>query len=276
MDLASLVQLVRAPAALTVPGDTVAGGSVRPGLAASSVCLYWAGMALNDYADRELDARERPERPIPSGRILPGQALAVAAGLTTAGVALAGLSGGRRGLGVAAGLAGMVWAYDMGLKNTVLGPVAMAAARGLDVLLGGPASSPLAAASVAAHTLGVTTLSRGEVNGGSAVRSAVTLAATGVAAGLAAWHIARGGDRVAKLAGFGLLAGYAALVGRPQLAAARSRDAKVTRSAVGRSIIGLLPLQAALTAGSGRLAPALALAAAHPVAANLAKKVSPT
>ncbi|WP_214106601.1 SCO3242 family prenyltransferase [Acrocarpospora catenulata] len=276
MDLASLAQLVRAPAALTVPGDTLAGGTAQPGLAASSVCLYWAGMALNDYADRELDATERPERPIPSGRIRPGQALAVAAGLTVSGVALAGLSGGRRGLAVATGLAGVVWAYDLRLKDTVAGPVAMAAARGLDVLLGSPSASPLAAASVAAHTLGVTALSRGEVTGGSNLRSAVTLAATAVAAGLAARHIAKGGDRWAKLAGFGLLAGYAALVGRPQLAAARSRDAKVTRAAVGQSILGLLPLQAALTAGSGRLAPALALAAAHPVAANLSRKVSPT
>ena len=32
-------------------------------------CLYAAGMVLNDAFDAELDARERPERPIPSGRI---------------------------------------------------------------------------------------------------------------------------------------------------------------------------------------------------------------
>ena len=67
-----LAELVRTPAALTVPGDSLAGaaaagwpfGSRTPALAASSVCLYWAGMALNDYADLALDAAERPERPI--------------------------------------------------------------------------------------------------------------------------------------------------------------------------------------------------------------------
>ncbi len=74
----ALVELVRAPAALTVPGDAVAGAAASGwpfggrrtlALTGASVCIYWAGMALNDYADRHLDAIERPERPIPSGRI---------------------------------------------------------------------------------------------------------------------------------------------------------------------------------------------------------------
>ncbi|WP_375373510.1 UbiA family prenyltransferase, partial [Micromonospora sp. ATA51] len=44
-------------------------------LAGASVLLYWAGMAANDWADRHLDAVERPERPIPSGRVSPPAAL---------------------------------------------------------------------------------------------------------------------------------------------------------------------------------------------------------
>ncbi|MBM0276363.1 UbiA family prenyltransferase, partial [Micromonospora tarensis] len=74
--LADLAELVRAPAALSVPGDVIAGaaaagalGPRTPGLAGASVLLYWAGMAANDWSDRRLDAVERPERPIPSGRI---------------------------------------------------------------------------------------------------------------------------------------------------------------------------------------------------------------
>ncbi|MDV9201913.1 UbiA family prenyltransferase, partial [Streptomyces sp. Wh19] len=88
--LRTYAELVRAPAAITVPGDVVAGALAagRPGirrttgLAASSVALYWAGMALNDWADRAEDATERPERPIPSGRLTPSAALATAIGLT--------------------------------------------------------------------------------------------------------------------------------------------------------------------------------------------------
>ena len=73
---ADLAELVRLPAVLSVPGDVLVGaaasGQVREiprtaGLVASSSCLYLAGMALNDYADRDVDAVERPGRPIPSG-----------------------------------------------------------------------------------------------------------------------------------------------------------------------------------------------------------------
>ncbi|MEV7969033.1 SCO3242 family prenyltransferase [Sphaerisporangium sp. NPDC088356] len=301
MDLATLAELVRAPAALTVPGDVSAGGSVRPGLALSSVCLYWAGMALNDYADRDLDAVERPERPIPSGRVRPGQALGLAAGLTAAGLVAAARTGGRGALGVATGLAAVVWAYDLALKDTPAGPLAMAAARGLDVVLGGASTDAppgdgkarlLAAGAVAAHTYGVTALSRGEVGGGSKARSATALASTALAAGLAVAHVTSvtsgsaavsrgrpGGAvpvAVRRLAGFGLTAAYAGLVGRAQLDAARHPDAGRTRAAVGQSILGLLPLQAALTAGRGGLATAVALAAAHPLARKLSRKVSPT
>ncbi|NUP80519.1 MAG: UbiA family prenyltransferase, partial [Nonomuraea sp.] len=120
MTLRDLIELVRAPAALSVPGDVIAGaaaggalGRRTAGLACTSVCLYWAGMAANDWADRQLDAVERPERPIPSGRVPAGAALGIAVGLTVAGLALAGLAGGRRALAVAVPLAAAVWAYDV-------------------------------------------------------------------------------------------------------------------------------------------------------------------
>ncbi|MGH3761990.1 UbiA family prenyltransferase, partial [Actinophytocola sp.] len=139
------VQLVRAPAALTVLGDTVAGAAAagkplrgrRLLLPLSSAAFYWSGMALNDWADRELDATERPERPIPSGRVSPGRALAVAGGLTAAGLGLAAVAGGREAVQVAVPLGIAVWAYDTVLKSTVAGPVGMAACRALDVLMGG-------------------------------------------------------------------------------------------------------------------------------------------
>ncbi|MGW5349710.1 UbiA family prenyltransferase, partial [Streptomyces sp. NPDC004031] len=92
--LRAYAELVRAPAALTVPGDVVVGGAAAgwpygarsAGLGAASVLLYWAGMALNDFADREVDAVERPERPVPAGRVTPAEALAAAAALTAAGL----------------------------------------------------------------------------------------------------------------------------------------------------------------------------------------------
>ncbi|MFE7108878.1 SCO3242 family prenyltransferase [Streptomyces sp. NPDC057575] len=140
-------ELLRVSALFTVPGDALAGAAAvgrRPDrgtvlAVGASLCLYEAGMALNDWADREEDAVDRPHRPIPSGRIAPAAALAAAGALTAAGLGLAGRAG-RPALAVATGLAATVWAYDLRLKHTPAGPAAMAAARGLDLLLGATAT----------------------------------------------------------------------------------------------------------------------------------------
>ncbi|WP_079127229.1 SCO3242 family prenyltransferase [Streptomyces sp. TP-A0874] len=145
---AAWAELLRISAVLTVPGDAVAGAvasGARPNrgtalAVGASLCLYEAGMVLNDWADRHLDAVERPHRPLPSGRIRPGAALAAAAGLTTAGLGLAAAAG-RPALATATVLAGTVWAYDLVLKRTAAGPAAMAAARSLDLLLGATATA---------------------------------------------------------------------------------------------------------------------------------------
>ncbi|TDD97266.1 SCO3242 family prenyltransferase [Jiangella asiatica] len=197
MRFRDVVELVRAPAALTVPGDSLAGaaaagfpyGARTAVVPLASACLYWAGMALNDYADRDLDAVERPERPIPSGRVKPSEALGLAAGLTAAGVGLAAVAGGRRALRVAVPLAATVWTYDLVAKPTAAGPAAMGLARGLDVLLGAGGrlrAAALPAAAVTAHTVGVTVLSRGEVHGASPESARFAVGATTVAAALAA------------------------------------------------------------------------------------------
>ncbi|MEV8536622.1 SCO3242 family prenyltransferase [Streptomyces sp. NPDC051211] len=189
-------ELLRVSAVFTVPGDALAGAAaagVRPGArtglaVGASVCLYEAGMALNDWADREEDAAERPERPIPSGRIRPGAALAAAGGLTAAGLVLAACAG-RRAAAVAGALAGTVWAYDLGLKHTKAGPAAMAAARSLDLLLGAAAASPggirpalPSALALGGHTYAVTAVSRRETQGGAPLTSLAALAGTALLA----------------------------------------------------------------------------------------------
>ncbi|QVQ52415.1 UbiA family prenyltransferase [Spiractinospora alimapuensis] len=290
-----LLSLVRAPAALSVPGDVLAGaaaagfpyGRRTVAAAGASVCLYWAGMALNDYADRELDAEERPERPIPSGRVTPGQALMTASVLTATGLGLASAAGGRRALGVAAPLAATVWAYDLALKPTVLGPVAMATARGLDVAMGAGAERSalravaLPAACMAAHTFAVTGLSRDEVSGTTSNRVLAPLATTGAVTSAVLWRSGRPrrsevGDVRGRVTAVGLALGYAATTGRPLLDAMRRPTPQRVRTAVGAGILAMMPLQAALAAGSGAYRGALGLVGAHPLARRLARRVSPT
>ena len=92
-----LVELTRpgnavAAGALTFIGAFVAGGTAAP-LAmafavAATVLATGAGNAINDYFDREIDAINRPDRPIPRGDVVPRVALWFSVALFVAAVAL--------------------------------------------------------------------------------------------------------------------------------------------------------------------------------------------
>jgi len=286
----AVAELVRLPAVLSVPGDVLVGaaasGQVRDvpraaGLAAASSCLYLAGMALNDYADREVDAVERPSRPIPSGRVTPGFALGLAGGLTAASAGLAVASDGARALKVLAPLAGTVWAYDLALKETPAAVTGMSACRALDVLMGsgahGARAALPAAAVVGAHIGVTTTVSRSEVQGASPRLPRAALAATlGVAAvaGLIAARASR--SALGGIAAAGLVGAYAAAVGSAHADAARDPSPERLQRAVGTSVLGLMPLEAGLLAGAGALVPAGGVAALWPLARSLARRRSVT
>ncbi|HWK24933.1 MAG TPA: UbiA family prenyltransferase [Solirubrobacter sp.] len=277
---ADLAELVRLPAVLSVPGDVLVGaavtGQVRDvprtaGLVAASSCLYLAGMALNDYADREVDAVERPGRPIPSGRVSPGFALALAGALTAKAALLAVAADGRRALAVTVPLAAAVWGYDLALKSLPIASASMSACRGLDVLMGAGAHGAQralpAAAVVAAHTAVVTEVSRREVTGGDSAVPKRALAATlGVAVAGAVLSRRKRGAALA------LIGAYAAVVGRAHAEAARDPSPARMQRAVGAGILGLIPLEAGLLAGTGAVAPAAGVATLWPLAKRAAKK----
>ncbi len=99
-------------------------------LALALVFYYTAGMYLNDLFDLELDRRERPERPLPSGRVSQAEALAVTVGLFSVGTFLLSL------LGTAPLLWGLILVvaiilYDAWHKTNPLSPVLMAVTRAL-------------------------------------------------------------------------------------------------------------------------------------------------
>ncbi|MFD8341702.1 SCO3242 family prenyltransferase [[Kitasatospora] papulosa] len=313
--LRAWAELLRVSALFTVPGDALAGAAAtgrRPGrgtalAVGASLCLYEAGMALNDWADREEDAVDRPHRPIPSGRVAPGAALAAAGALTAAGLALAARAG-RPALAVASGLAATVWAYDLRLKHTRLGPAAMASARALDLLLGATATAGAASAApgpagthaapgpagahppsaalpaalaLGAHTYAVTAVSRHEVQGGS---TAAPLAALAGVAGLGAAALrgrpAHGEPSPAPATGTLLLPAFVAAYLRtaavPLLHAVLNPSPPLTRRAVGGGIRAMIPLQATLAARAGSPLVGLAAMGLVPLARALSRKVSPT
>ena len=138
------LQLCRLPAVFTAVANVLMGylfvhPTLQPTamfglLLSSSTCLYLAGMVWNDFFDAEQDRLQRPERPLPSGRISRTAAGVAGAGLLAGGMALAWLVGPVSGW-LASLLGGLVMAYDAVLKRSWLGPVAMGGCRFLNVLL---------------------------------------------------------------------------------------------------------------------------------------------
>ena len=105
------------------------GGTVAL-VAIAMALFYTAGMVLNDIADAEIDRRQRPERPIPSGAISPRAAQTAFAALIGAGVAILAVLDWRA---LVAGLVlvALIIAYDFWHKGNALSPVLMAACRAM-------------------------------------------------------------------------------------------------------------------------------------------------
>src|SRR5215204_6788623 len=283
-----VADLVRLPSVLSVPGDVLLGTtSARgehplriAGLTAASSCLYMAGMALNDYADRDVDAKERPKRPIPSGRLSAQFALRLASGLSAASLGLAYTAGGRRALEVALPLAATVWAYDLALKKTPWGPLSMAACRSLDILMGslGSRKSWPAAGVVGGHTFLITVVSRREAQGGTRELALVSLASTAAVTAAAAKLALKGtgskplGRPVRQAAAALLLGAHAVSMGKAEFKAIREPSAENLQRVVGAGVLGFMPLEAGMLAGAGGIGKAATLAAGWRFARQLSRR----
>jgi hypothetical protein len=289
----ALIRLVRLPSVVTVPGDVLAGAAWGPdptaagtgARVASSALAYLGGMALNDWADREEDARERPGRPIPAGEVAPETALAVAVGLSLAALALA-VGGdsdhGRRGPGLTVPLVATVWAYDLYAKHTPTGPWTMALARTLDVLVGAgrPRRGALAPAGlIGAHTLLITIVSRREAHGAGRGLAAGALGGVALTAGAALGLVRRQGfsaRRVDRALQLGAVSIYVSIMTRAGIGALRDGDAASAQRFVGAGVFANMPLQAAMLAARGRAVTAAATLVAWHVGRRAGRKVAVT
>lgn len=140
-------------------------------LVASSCGLYLSGMVFNDIFDRHIDARERPFRPIPSGRVSLADANRLGIVLCVLGNLAAGFAGTASQI-VALLLTICIFAYNAGGKATLLGPVLMGSCRGLNIMLGASGGQDFAtlwtlpqlhvAAGLAVYIMGVTLFAAGE------------------------------------------------------------------------------------------------------------------
>lgn len=153
--LLDYLRLLRAPNVFTAVADVTMGflvvhQSLEPlpvflCLLLASCLLYFAGMVLNDVFDIKQDRAERPQRPLPAGRIPLSLARGLGFGMLLAGFLSGALAGplssaeavlAWRPAAVAGLLALCIVAYDAWLKRTPAGPIAMGGCRFLNILLG--------------------------------------------------------------------------------------------------------------------------------------------
>jgi 4-hydroxybenzoate polyprenyltransferase len=264
-------------------GYAVAGqgqGMRLPWLLGATTCLYAGGVVLNDYFDRGIDARERPERPIPSGRVPPRHASALGAILLVIGVGLA-FQATRVAGAVALTLAACVLLYDGRAKrHPFAGPVVMGTCRGLNLVLGMsaiPAAArerwPVALLSLV-YIAAVTMVSRGEVHGGKKPVAAVALAALATVVLALAWLALN--SRMWPVPALVLAAALAWRVGRPFARVYADPAPAVIRRAVRAGVLSLVVLDAALSAAYASPVYAAMVLATALVAGSLARLFSVT
>jgi UbiA prenyltransferase family len=174
------LQLARVSNTPTVVSNTVAGAvlvstTAETGtvvlVAVAMALFYTAGMVLNDVADAEIDARERPERPIPSGAVSPLAAVAVFCGLIAAGLTLLAAEG-LEPFFAGVGLVALIVLYDLWHKGNPFSAVMMGGCRALVYVVAGLAVADSlpgelwgAAAVLLVYVVGLTQVAKAEGGG---------------------------------------------------------------------------------------------------------------
>ena len=150
--------------------------------------LYGGGVVFNDVCDAQLDAVERPERPIPSGRASKGGAIALGTILLAVGVVAAAMVSNLSAW-LASSVAVTALIYDRWGKHHYLSPLNMGLCRGGNLLLG-ISAVPHAVGNLwylalipIVYIAAITAISRGEVHGGKKTTGVIAIALIAVVVG---------------------------------------------------------------------------------------------
>lgn len=292
MALKPYLQLLRPANLVTAVADILAGYSfvfwtfrhhtyASPDLlwlCLSTLGLYGGGVVLNDFFDADLDAVERPERPIPSGRARKSAVGWFGFGLLGLGV-LAAVPAGGYSWPIAAAVAVLTVLYNRFAKHHVfIGPLVMGLCRGGNLLLGMSAvDEALAWGSVAAvpvaYIFAITLVSQGEVHGGGRWKLGVALLLF-LAVQFVQGALGYADDNLLPIVPFLVL--HAAFLYPPLLQAIQNPVGPNIGKAVKAGVISLILMDAAWAAVTGQVGAALAIAALLPVSRFLAVKFAVT
>ncbi|MBW4592892.1 MAG: UbiA-like protein EboC [Brasilonema angustatum HA4187-MV1] len=237
--------------------------------------LYGGGIVFNDVFDAEIDAVERPERPIPSGRASQLTASILGSLLLSIGI-LAACQVTWLSATLACGIAAAAILYDAYSKHhPIFGPLNMGVCRGGNLMLGVSAVSPMVsnywflALIPIVYIAAITTLSRGEVHGGKSTTGVFTLVLIGtVIAGLLGLSLLKNYHLLAVLPFILLLAVRVLL---PFIKAVSKPSPENIRTAVGAGVLSLIVLDAAVAAGFASLPYGLLVLSLLPISMALSQ-----
>lgn len=178
-------------------GAIVAGGGELPYAAgaafAAATLIGGAGNAVNDYFDRDIDAINRPYRPIPSGRLNAKTAVTLGSCLFGAGVVLAALINPPC-LALAALNSAVLFTYSAEIKRRGLaGNLTIGYLVGSTFLFGGLAVGKISVVGILAFMAALSTVGRELIKGIEDMRGDQKL-------GLKTFPLRHGADKAAALA----------------------------------------------------------------------------
>ncbi|QRR03634.1 UbiA-like protein EboC [Dyadobacter sandarakinus] len=282
------LQLTRPANLVTAVSDILAGLAIaqftfsdfNPALLVlSTLGLYGGGVVMNDVFDARLDAVERPERPIPSGRVPLPSAATMGIVLLLAGIGAAALFSINSGM-IAVVVAMLTILYNRFAKHHVfLGPLTMGLCRGGNLILGMSAVPESfdrygwIALLPIAYIFAITLISQDEVHGGKR-RTLYIAALLYLLVLISQLLIAHGLGNLLFALPFVLL--HAWLIGRPLWNAVQNPIGPLIGKAVKAGVISLIVMNASWCMAFGYWPLAFAVLALLPLSIGLGKAFAVT
>jgi len=289
--LKAWIQLIRPSNVLTAISDVLAGVALAClflqselpetesliWITLSSMLLYTGGIVFNDVFDAALDKIERPERPIPSGKVKRSSAAILGTIAFSIGCFLA-YQVNLTAFYIALAIVLMCLLYNGKAKHHfIAGPIVMGSCRGLNLLLGmavlpDSLSYFYLAIVPIIYIAAVTNISRGEVYGNNKTAILVSMGLYALVILTLIYFAFVSKNYLA----FIFILFFTVMIASPLLKALKSLAPQDVRKSVKFGVLALILMNASWIAISGYWVLALAICAILPVSIFLAKKFAVT
>jgi 4-hydroxybenzoate polyprenyltransferase len=289
--LKAWIQLIRPSNVLTAISDVLAGVALAClflqselpetesliWITLSSMLLYTGGIVFNDVFDAALDKIERPERPIPSGKVKQSSAAILGSIAFSLGCFLA-YQVNMTAFYISLAIVLMCLLYNGKAKHHfIAGPIVMGSCRGLNLLLGmavlpDSLSYFYLAIVPIIYIAAVTNISRGEVYGNNKTTIFVSMGLYALVIITLIYFAFVSKNYLA----FIFILFFTVMIASPLFKALKSLAPQDVRKSVKFGVLALILMNASWVAISGYWVLALAICAILPVSIFLAKKFAVT